>query len=211
MSQLEEQLRAGLCQLGLELPREAFGQLLRFVDELARWNRAQNLTAVREPGEMLSRHVLDSLAVAGYLHGRRILDVGSGAGLPGIPLAVAVPGCEFALLDARSKRVRFLRHAIACLGLANVTVVKARVEDYRPPQGFDTVIARAFASLSRLIGLAGHLCVPEGRVLAMKGVFPQAELEDLPEGWLVERTVRLSIPGLAAERHLVIAGREKPI
>lgn len=168
-----------------------------------RWNRVYNLTAVRDPQQMIPRHLLDSLAVLPYLRGATVLDVGSGAGIPGIPLAIASPERQFALLDSQAKRTRFLRQAQIELELGNVEVVHARAEAYQPQRTFDIVLARAFAELAELIALAGHLCAPTGELLAMKGAYPAAEIEGAPSGWEVVAVERLIVPGLAGERHLV--------
>lgn len=193
----------GAAALGLDLG--AGCQLLaRYLGLLQRWNRAYNLTAVRDPAEMVPRHILDSLAVVPFVHGRRVLDVGSGAGLPGIPLAVALPELDFHLLDASLKRTRFMEQARIELGLANVTVIRSRVEDLAGPWGFDSVISRAFASLEDFVSLCGPLCQPQGRLLAMKGQVPRRELPQLPAGWRLEASHRLHVPGLSARRSLLV-------
>ncbi len=153
---------------------------------------------------MIPRHVLDSLAVAPWLAGPRIVDVGTGAGLPGIPLALLRPGDNFTLVDSAGKRTRFLRHAVARLGLDNVEIVDARVQDFDGGSGFDTVVSRAFAAVGDFTAAAGHLCAPDGRLLAMAGALPAAELAALPEGWRVAAAGRLAVPGLAAERHAIL-------
>jgi len=193
----------GVQRLGIELPGDAAPGLLAFVKLLGKWNRTFNLTAVRDPVEVVTRHLLDSLAVLPFLEGERVVDVGSGAGLPGIPLALASPERRFVLLDSNSKKTRFLTQAVTELGLTNVEVVRSRAEDYRPEQGFDTVISRAFATLAATVHAAGHLCAPHGIMLVMKGVYPGEELEDLPPTMGLRAVHRLEVPGLAAERHLV--------
>jgi 16S rRNA (guanine527-N7)-methyltransferase len=173
---------------------------------LAKWNRAFNLTAVRDPVEMVPRHLLDSLAVWPYLHGPRILDLGSGAGLPGMVLALVDPEREWVLLDSNAKKTRFLTQIVIELRPDNVEVVQARAEAYAPARPFTTVIARALAPLSTVFRLARPLCAPEGRILAMKGVYPETELAELgPHRPHTKgaRVHRLQIPGLAGERHLV--------
>ncbi|MEJ2345466.1 MAG: 16S rRNA (guanine(527)-N(7))-methyltransferase RsmG [Gammaproteobacteria bacterium] len=204
---LEALLRRGLETLGLSLPDAAAERLLAYVALLGKWNRAYNLTAVREPQAMVTRHLLDSLAVLPHLHGATVADVGTGAGLPGLPLALASPERRFVLLDGNAKKCRFLTQAVAELAIPNVTVVRARVEDYRPEQEFDTVICRAFATVAQMLALSGHLCARGGRVLAMKGQHPHAELDELPAGFRLLSVVRLRVPGLDAERHLVIIDR----
>lgn len=197
-------LQHGLKALNLALPPGAEDRLLAFVELLVKWNRVFNLTAVRDPEEMVTRHILDSLAVAPHLAGARVLDVGTGAGLPGVPLALACPERRFVLLDANAKKCRFVTQAVTELGLANVEVVRTRVEDYQPRAPFDTVLARAYAAVPVLAEEAGRLCAPGGRLLAMKGLSPDAELRDLPTGFAVERIERLQVPGLDAQRHLAI-------
>jgi len=170
---------------------------------LVKWNAAYTLTAVRDPGEMVTRHLLDSLAVAPHLHGRRVLDIGTGPGLPGIPLAIARPALSFTLLDANAKKTRFVTQVVGELALNNVEVVQARVENYRPAEKFDTLVSRAFASIADMLDGARHLCAPEGRFLAMKGTYPEEELAAIPHGFASE-VLALQVPGLAAQRHLVI-------
>jgi 16S rRNA (guanine527-N7)-methyltransferase len=206
-TELEALLHQGLEALGLPLADTAVERLLAYVALLAKWNRAYNLTAVREPPAMITRHLLDSLAVLPHLHGAAVADVGTGAGLPGLPLALASPERRFVLVDGNAKKCRFVTQAVAELGIPNVNVVRSRVEDYRPDRVFDTLISRAFASVAQLLALGGHLCAPGGRVLAMKGLHPRAELDELPPDFRLLSVVRLRIPGLDAERHLVIIER----
>lgn len=201
---LYKRLEPGLAELATPLPAEDRQRLLAFVRLLAKWNAAYNLTAVREPEEMLTRHVLDSLAVLPYLHGQRVLDIGTGAGLPGIPLAVARPDCVFTLLDANAKKTRFVTQAVGELGLKNVEVVQARVENYRPAEKFDTLVARAFADTAEILESARHLCAPHGHFLVMKGVYPEAELAAIPAEYALREVVVLKVPGLDAARHLAI-------
>ena len=176
---LESRLSAGLQALSLECTSIQQQQLLDFVRLLAKWNKVYNLTAVRDPEEMVTRHLLDSLAVLPYVQGSRVLDVGTGAGLPGIPLAIACPEREFTLLDSNSKKTRFVQQAVNELGLGNVRVVHARCEDFHPEQGFDVVLSRAFASIADMLASSGRHCAPHGRILAMKGADPADELMDL--------------------------------
>ncbi len=175
-----------------------------FLDLLVKWNGAYNLTAVRDPVEMVPRHIDDSLSVLPYLHGRTVLDVGTGAGLPGLVLALADPDREYTVLDSNGKKFRFCEYAIDTLGITNARAVQARVEGYRPGVTFDTVVSRAFATISAFVEAAGALCAPTGRLLAMKGVRPDAELADLPDGWAVDAVHALEVPGLGAERHLAV-------
>lgn len=199
----EAGLKPGLEALGAKLPEGGEARLIRFVELLLQWNQAYNLTAVRDPAEMLVKHVLDSLVVLPYVHGTPVEDVGSGAGLPGIPLAVALPDTRFTLLDSNGKKTRFMTHAVAELGLRNVEVVQARVEGYRPPVPFATVLSRAFASLADFLKLAGGGCAPGGRLLAMKGARPAEELREIPPGYRVLGVHPLKVPGLGAERCVV--------
>jgi 16S rRNA (guanine527-N7)-methyltransferase len=200
---LDTVLSQGLAELGLECPPAVQARLLAYVQLLAKWNRVYNLTAVREPREMVIRHLLDSLAVLPYLHGQRVLDVGAGAGLPGMPLAMLCPERHFVLLDSNGKKTRFVQQAVTELGLINVQVVQARVAGYRPEAPFDTVISRAFATVADMLRQAGRHCVLGGVLLAMKGGEPDAELAALPGGYKVQAVHRLTVPGLREERHLV--------
>ncbi len=183
---------------------ERFGMLL---DELERWNRKVNLTAIRDRGQMETLHVADSLAAQPLLRGRRILDVGTGAGFPGLPLAIVEPGREFTLVDSNNKKILFVRHAAALLGLGNVTAIRARAEDYAPGHRFDTVIARALASLPRLVEIAGHHVAEGGVFVALKGRYPADEIEELPPPWC-HAVVELDVPGLEkGSRHAVLLTR----
>ncbi len=200
-------LEAGLKTLGLAASGHQTDQLLAYLRLLQKWNRVYNLTAVRDVREMVNLHLLDSLAVLPHLHGSRILDVGSGAGLPGIPLAVFSPQREFVLLDANGKKARFMRQAVIDLGLRNVVVEQARTESYHPAEGFDTVISRAFASVADFVRGAGSHCREGGRLLAMKGRYPDTELEALPTSYRVVDVHALDIPGLTSQRHLIEIAR----
>lgn len=205
---VEQALAVGLASLGLSPAAKTRRQLLAFLALLAKWNRVFNLTAVRDPRSMLSRHLLDSLAVLPYLVLPRVLDVGTGAGLPGIPLALLCPEGDFTLLDSNRKKTRFVTQAVAELGLENVNVVHCRVEEYQPGTVFDTVIARAYSSIEALVTQTHSLCAPKGRILAMKGLYPTSELDSLPAGWMLEAVHRLEIPGDSGQRHLVVIQRD---
>lgn len=197
-------LAAGIAGLGLAISAEAQQRMLDYLALVAKWNKAYNLTAVREPEKMLTHHLLDSLAVLPHLHGPRVLDVGSGAGLPGFPLALASPELQFTLLDASGKKTTFLRQAVIELKPGNVEVVCARVEDWKAPALFDTVISRAFAEVADFVKLAGHLCARNGVVIAMKGVHPEQELARLPRQFRLQAVVPLLVPGLDAQRHAAL-------
>jgi 16S rRNA (guanine527-N7)-methyltransferase len=198
-----ELLTAGLRELTGKPPEaEKVAALLAFLDLLAHWSRSYNLTAVRDPAAMVTRHLLDSLSVLPWIHGPRLLDAGSGAGLPGIPLAIAGPELLVTLLDSAGKKTRFQNHVRRRLGLRNVRVVQGRLEDYRPEQAPNEVISRAFASLASFATAARHLGAQ--RLLAMKGRYPEDELETLPPWVRVDAVEKLQVPGLQEERHLVI-------
>lgn len=204
MNSAERALRNGAEALGISLGDAQVGQLLHYLALLRKWNRAMNLTAIDDVSTAVSWHLLDSLAGAPFVRGRRWLDVGSGAGLPGVPLAVAHPGSDVVLLESRRKRGQFLRHTVTELGLANVTVVTERVEAYRPESKFDTLFARAFAAIPELLQSAGHLCRPHGRILVWKGVRPDKELNAIADCQNTNVEVYpIDIPGLDAVRHLV--------
>ena len=192
--------------LGLALADTQVATLERYLDLLEKWNRVYNLTAIRERSRMVTHHLLDSLAVLPHVRGPRVLDVGSGAGLPGIPLAVAGPALHVTLLESNHKKSAFLTQAVAELQLANVQVVMERVESWQPEARFDTIVSRAFAELGEFVALAGRLLAPQGVLAAMKGVHPFEEIERLPQGYRVQQVVRLRVPGLDAERHLVLMG-----
>jgi len=196
-------LMRGIDALGLDLPDGADTALLAYIDLMLKWNRVYNLTSVRNPAQMVTRHLLDSLAVLPYVKGGRVLDVGSGAGLPGIPLAIAHPEWSVTLLDSNGKKTRFLTQAVAQLKLAQTEVVHARIEEYRPAGGFDTVVARAYSSVDQLCESVAPLLKSDGRLLAMKGVYPLAELEVAPSHFTVREVPKLEVPFLNAERHVV--------
>ncbi|MEI2770044.1 MAG: 16S rRNA (guanine(527)-N(7))-methyltransferase RsmG [Candidatus Competibacter sp.] len=200
---IERSILEGSERLGIQLVPEAAARLGGYLALLERWNHAYNLTAVRDPEAMVVRHVLDSLSILPWLAGPQVLDVGSGAGLPGIPLAIARPDHRFCLVDSNGKRTRFLNQVVAELRLKNVGVARSRIEDYQPNTLFDSVVSRAFSTLADLVVDAGRLCAPAGRLLAMKGVFPDDELVRLPPGYAVIGVYPLRVPRLDAERHLV--------
>jgi 16S rRNA (guanine527-N7)-methyltransferase len=202
------ELESGLD--ALHLPRALAPRLLDYLALLARWNQAYNLTAIREPREMLVKHLLDSLAMASFVGDERLADLGTGPGLPGIPLAIAHPGLQVALVESNGKKARFLREAVRALGLANARVLESRAEAVDEPGAFDVVTARALDRLAGILAVGGHLLAPAGRVLAMKGQRPDEEIAELPPGWRLQAVHVLRVPGLAAERHLVEIARAGP-
>lgn len=204
---IEQQLHAGIAALGLALPEGAEAKLLAYLALLEKWNRVYNLTAVRDAERMVSHHLLDSLAAVPYFQGETVLDVGSGGGLPGIPLAIARPALTVTLIDSIAKKTAFLLQAKAELGLANLNVVTGRVEEYRPETGFDIITSRAFSDLKEFVGLTRHLLKPAGRWLAMKGLYPNEEIAALPADVRVSADHALVVPGLEASRHLIVLER----
>lgn len=204
---LEGRLEKGLEELGVPLSREAMTQLIEYLALLEKWNRVYNLTAIRDVEKMVSGHLLDCLAVVPHIGDGRVLDVGSGAGLPGIPLAVAKPDLHVSLLDSSHKKTAFLKQAVAELQLKNADVVCERVESWHPTKEFDWIISRALAGLAEFAALTGHLLAPGGVLAAMKGVYPFEEIEQLPPNLRASRVLRLSVPGLESERHLVLIER----
>jgi len=202
---LREELESGLRALGLA---PALSEpLLAYLALLDRWNRTYNLTAIRDPGEMVAKHLLDSLAMHPYARTGTLADLGTGPGLPGIPLAIASPDLQVALVESNGKKARFLREAVRTLQLSNARVAESRIEALDLPGAFDAITARALATLPLIVELGGHLLKPQGRLLALKGTLPKDEIAALPPGWRVERVEPLDVPGLAAERHLVVVAR----
>ncbi|ELJ8062960.1 16S rRNA (guanine(527)-N(7))-methyltransferase RsmG [Salmonella enterica] len=198
-----------LADAGISLTDHQKTLLVAYVDMLHKWNKAYNLTSVRDPNEMLVRHILDSIVVAPYLQGQRFIDVGTGPGLPGIPLAIVLPDAHFTLLDSLGKRVRFLRQVQHELKLENITPVQSRVEAYPSEPPFDGVISRAFASLNDMVSWCHHLPGEKGRVYALKGQLPGDEIASLPDNFSVESVEKLRVPQLEGERHLVIIKSNK--
>ena len=202
MNDLHPELESGLRQLGLDTALAE--PLLAYLALLARWNATYNLTAIRDPREMLVKHLLDSLAMHAHLDGIETLaDLGTGPGLPGIPLAIARPGLQVTLVESNGKKARFLREAVRQLKLGNAGVAESRIEAFAAPARFDAITARALATLPLILELGGHLLKPDGRLLAMKGVLPTDEIAALPAGWRLAAAHPLRVPGLDAERHLV--------
>lgn len=205
-SALRDELDAGLAALALN---GALAQpLLTYLSLLDRWNRTYNLTAIRDPRDMVAKHLLDSLAMHPHVRGIATLaDLGTGPGLPGIPLAIALPSLQVTLVESNGKKARFLREAVRSLGLGNARVAESRAETLDEPGAYAAITARALATLPEILAVGGHLLAPDGRLLAMKGIRPDDEIAALPEGWRLEAVHALVVPGLAAERHLVVVGR----
>jgi 16S rRNA (guanine527-N7)-methyltransferase len=196
-------LMSGAAELGLPLSADQASQLLRLLDELDDWNQRMNLTAIRERGQQITKHLLDSLSVHSHLRGVRIADIGTGAGFPGLPLAIALPQLQLMLVDSTGKKLKFVEHAAQTLGLHNVQTAHTRAESYRPKERFDSVVSRAVGPIETFVKWSGHLTVGGGRLLAMKGRYPTEELEHIPSGWKLAAVHQLKVPGLDEQRHLV--------
>jgi 16S rRNA (guanine527-N7)-methyltransferase len=201
---LNERLIRDAGTLGVDLTPEAAARLLALTGELALWNQTHNLTAITQAQAMLTHHLLDSLAIQPDLAGTRIADAGTGAGFPGLPLALVNPGRQFTLIDSNNKKIRFVTHAVTLMGLSNVTPVHARSEALKPEVPFDTVLARALAPLPRLLPYVAPLCGRHTRVLAMKGRWPENELRELPRSWRLVSSRQLKVPGLEAARCVLV-------
>lgn len=209
MNPLRAKLDALIAQTDLEVSEAQRSQLVGYVEMLNKWNKAYNLTSVRDPSDMIVKHILDSIVVSPYLVGERFIDVGTGPGLPGIPLAIMNPDKDFVLLDSLGKRIRFIKQVLHELGIRNVTPVQSRVEEYDPEGGFDAVLSRAFASMSDMVEWCQHLPrANSGLFFALKGQLPQEEITELPEWCSVTDVKPLKIPELEGERHLVILSRK---
>jgi 16S rRNA (guanine527-N7)-methyltransferase len=204
---LDDRLRTGLAAMRVEASPELVQQFMHLLRLLDKWNRAFNLTAVRDPAEMVARHILDSLSARPFLSGVSVLDVGTGAGFPGLPLALVEPHRHFTLLDSGGKKIRFVRHVLGELALDNVIVEQQRVEAFEPADLYDVVISRAFSSLSIFVRRCGGLVATGGCLLAMKGQYPDSELAGVPGAWEVTDVARLEVPGLTGERHMVVMRR----
>lgn len=205
---MREALIKGAKQLGLTLSEAQQDALLHYQELMLKWNRVYNLTAITDPQQMVTHHLLDSLAVLPYLHGQRIIDVGTGGGLPGIVLAIMSPEREFVLLDSNSKKTRFVTQVMIELKLTNVKVQHSRVEQCQPEQRFDTVVSRAFASIQDMLHWCAHLRDKDGIFLAMKGVSPDEELAQMPAEFRIIKQSQLQVPGLDAERHVILIGSQ---
>jgi 16S rRNA (guanine527-N7)-methyltransferase len=193
----------GAAALAVELPADGAVKLIRLLDALDDWNQRMNLTAIKRREQQLTKHLLDSLSAQPFIKGERFADIGTGAGFPGLPLALVNPGKSFTLVDSTKKKLAFVQHAASVMGLTNVQTVHTRAEDYRPKERFDGVLSRAVGPIERFVESSGHLCAGGGRLLAMKGRFPAEELEHLPTGWKLAGAHRLTVPKLDEERHLV--------
>jgi 16S rRNA (guanine527-N7)-methyltransferase len=193
------------------LPARAQQQLVDYLNQLQVWNRVFNLTRITAPREMVYLHIMDSLAMQPFLQGTHLLDVGSGAGLPGIPLAITHPHQHWTLLDKNSKKTRFLTQIVADLGLKNVTVIHSHSNHFHPAQGFDSILSRAFGKITMFIETTRHLLRPRGCWIAMKGKYPQEELSALPAYFIVHRITPLSISGMPMERHVVCLGQRESL
>ncbi len=205
-SELNHALDTGLAALGLDA-RSLAPPLRAYLALLVRWNTTYNLTAIRDPREMVDKHLLDSLAMHAHATSGALADLGSGAGLPGIPLAIAQPGLQVTLVESNGKKARFMREAVRVLGLDNARVAESRAEALDEPARYDFITARALATLRGILDVGAHLLKPDGALLAMKGAHPQEEIDALPDGWRVTSIHPLNVPGLNAERHLVVVGR----
>ena len=203
---LQDELQRGLSTLGLDAATLA-PPLLQYLALLDRWNRTYNLTAIRYPREMVTRHLLDSLAMHPFVERGTLADLGTGPGLPGIPLAIAKPDLQVTLVESNGKKARFLREAVRTLGLGNARVAESRAEALAEPGAYTQITARALDTLDGIVAVGGHLLAPHGRLLAMKGTHPAAEIAALPPGWTALAVHALAVPGLDAERHLVEVGR----
>lgn len=206
-SDLLPELEQGLHTLGVG-GEDVAARLLEYLALLLRWNGAYNLTAIRDPREMLVKHLLDSLSMHRFVDNERMADLGAGAGLPGIPLAIARPGLQVTLVESAGKKARFMREVKRQLGLDNIEVVEGRAEALDRPGGFDCLVARALGTLGMILDIGGDLLTPQGRLLAMKGTVPHDEIQALPAGWRVRAIEALQVPGLGAERHMVIVERD---
>ena len=204
-SALNEILSKGLRQLNLaqSLDEKQQSSLIKYVELLDKWNKTYNLTAVRKPEQMVTRHLLDSLSICPYIRGKHILDVGTGAGLPGIPLAIVFPEKQFTLLDSNNKKTRFVTQAVSELELPNVDVVQSRVENFQFPELFDTITTRAYSAIGEMVKQTSHLLANNGVFLAMKGANPIAEIDEMSSNYVVKESHVIKVPGLEEERHLL--------
>lgn len=198
----------GFAKLDLYIEEHQLKQFVDFFELLIKWNKAYNLTAIRDPQEILIKHFLDSISIAPWVSGQRVLDVGTGPGFPGIPLAILKPQQQFDLLDSNGKKTRFLLQVKQALNLTHVNIINARVEAFDLEQCYDQITTRAFSSLQQMLEVTGHLCCNNGQFVAMKGAYPEEELQHLPSGFEVQEVVRLEVPFLEAERCLVLIKKQ---
>lgn len=203
LKNIEALLKHALLENHLSLADQMQQKLIHYLELMQTWNRVFNLTTITEPRDMVYLHLIDSLVVLPYLHGSRLLDVGTGAGLPGIPLAIVNPNQQWVLLDKNNKKTRFLTQAIAELGLTNVQVVHSRSEDFHPTQCFDSILSRAFGTMQMFAETTGHLLCPNGKLIAMKGKYPEDEINNIPDHFHMQDIARLDIQGITIERHIV--------
>ena len=201
---MKTKLTSLLTQANIQINDQQIQQLIDFVNLLNKWNKTYNLTSVRDPQEMVVKHILDSLVVSPYLQGDRFIDVGTGPGLPGLPLAIVNPQKHFVLLDSLGKRISFIRNAVRELGLTNVEAVLSRAEEYQPDHQFDGVLSRAFASLKEMTDWCHHLPKKEGHFYALKGLYHDEEVQALEGKFMVKEVIKLHVPELVGERHLII-------
>jgi len=194
-------------EIEIEVTTEQANTLLQYLELILKWNKAFNLTAIRQPKDMLVKHLIDSLAIAPYISGKNILDVGTGAGLPGIPMAILFPNKQFSLMDSNGKKTRFLTQSKIELGLSNINIINARVEDIKEDLLYDQIMSRAFTALDNMVGLCAHLLKADGQFLAMKGLELKDELQSILPPFKVEKSVQLNVPGCEEQRHLIIIAR----
>jgi len=203
----EKKLSDAAKEIGMSLNEIQLGLLLDYLALLIKWNKAYNLTAIRDPQEMLVKHLIDSLSIAPYIQGDYLADVGTGPGLPGIPMAIVFPEKRFLLVDSNGKKTRFLTQSKITLGLENIEVLNGRVEEIPAKEKFDQIMSRAFTALDNMVNLCKHLLTDQGDFLAMKGLNPTDEISKLPEGYAVKSTIKLCVPACEDDRHLIIIGK----
>lgn len=203
------QLDSAINELGLDVTTQQSEDLIRYLELLAKWNKAYNLTSVRNPDDMLYRHIVDSLSIAPYVSGERIIDVGTGPGLPGIPMAILNPNTQFVLLDSNGKKTRFLTQCLIEMSLPNVEIFNGRVEQANFEARFDLVLSRAFTALDNMVDICKHLLTDSGKFLAMKGLDPETEKQNIDQGFAIEDIIPLNVPGCEAQRHLIIIGKSE--
>ncbi|MDB3992221.1 16S rRNA (guanine(527)-N(7))-methyltransferase RsmG [Gammaproteobacteria bacterium] len=206
---LRQTITAGLFNLDLDSDSHQIDQAIKYLNLLEKWNRTYNLVAKTSTNELATRHLLDSLSINKHLEGHHILDLGSGAGLPGVPLAIFSPSKKFTLLDSNGKKTRFLSHVKTDLNLKKVTVENSRVENYQCKDQIDMVVCRAFASLAEIVEKAKHLFLHKCKILAMKGRFPSDEISQLPRGYRVVNSFKLDVSSTYSQRHLIVIGKEE--